>query len=259
MTTTTNIASTNWSGAVMTAGSGQSFSTVSAEWVVPTLTQVPIKGITTSDIAQWVGIDGYNSSDVAQAGVLQVVSTVNGKTTVTTQAFDEWYPASANLISSSTFAVNPGNTIKVSVETTGAGATHATFVFDDLTTGHVYTTSLTAPTGTSLQGNSAEFIAETPEWSNGIQVTQPLLSDFLNAPITFQDVDATYKTGATVSLASAQSIGVWSNEVPGDSGTYVQEAYGSIHSATDSITVTENAYWNATELVGDTFGPEHLL
>ena len=54
MTTSTNIASTNWSGAVLTAASG----------VVPTVSQVPIRGVTASDVSEWVGLDGYNSADV---------------------------------------------------------------------------------------------------------------------------------------------------------------------------------------------------
>jgi hypothetical protein len=94
MTTPTNIESTNWSGAVMTAASG-SFSTVSAEWVIPTISQLPIKNVATSDIAEWVGIGGYNSPDVCQAGVLEIVQTSNGHTTITCEAFDEWYPAAA--------------------------------------------------------------------------------------------------------------------------------------------------------------------
>lgn len=142
MTTSTNIASTNWSGAVLTAASRESFSTVSAEWVVPTVSQVPIKGVTTSDVSEWVGLDGYNSADVCQAGILETVQTsVHGGTRISCSAFDEWYPAGSNSISASSFHVNPGDTIKVTVETTGVGATKASFVFDDVTTGKIYDSS----------------------------------------------------------------------------------------------------------------------
>jgi hypothetical protein len=245
MTTSTNIESTNWSGAVITAPSGKSFSTVSAEWVVPTVTQVPIKGVTTSDVAEWVGIDGYNSADVCQAGILEIVQTsANGQTTITCEAFVEWYPAAAEIIAPSNFDVSPGNEIEVTVETSGAGATTATVIFDDITTGQIDDVTLTAPSGTSLKGNSAEFVVETPELISGKQVSQPLLTDFLNSPVVFHDVSATYKGGAAASLSSAQSIGVYSDEVPGSHG-YVQEAYGSIQPASDSVTVTEDDYWPA--------------
>jgi hypothetical protein len=128
----------------------------------------------------------------------------------------------------------------------GAGATKATFIFDDLTTGKTYDISLTAPSGTSLKGNSAEFIVETPELISGNQVTQPLLSDFLNSPVSFQDVSATYSGGSAASLSSAQTISVWSDDVSGSYGSYVQEAYGSIQTASDSVTVTEEDYWPTT-------------
>jgi hypothetical protein len=162
--TTTSLTSTNWSGAVISAAAGDSFSTVSAQWTVPTVSQLPINGVTTTDIASWVGLDGYKSNDVAQAGIQQTVTTgANGQTTVSYSAWDEWYPAGSNDISSSAFKVNPDDTVKITVETIGAGATNATFLYDDETTGQTYQTSLIAPRGTSLTGNSAEFVVETPE------------------------------------------------------------------------------------------------
>jgi len=254
------IESTNWSGAVITAAKGESFSTVSAEWVVPTVAQVPIKGVTTSDVAEWVGIDGYNAADVCQAGLLEIVQTAHGHTTITCEAFDEWYPAAGNIVPASSFQANPGDTIKVTVETSGAGATQAVFIFDDKTTHQIYETSLTAPQGTSLQGNSAEFIVETPELlTSGNQVLQPLLSDFLNSPflnlpIVFLDVSAIYSNGLAASLSSAQSIGMWTNDVPGSDGSYVQEAYGSIWPAFDAVTVTEDYYWPAPGVLGQLVG-----
>ncbi len=253
MTTPTNIASTNWSGAVLSAAPGESFSTISAQWVVPNVSQVPIAGVTISDAAEWVGIDGYNSADVCQAGILETVQTsLNGHTTIGCSAFDEWYPAGGNIIPLSSLLVNPGDTIKVTVNTSGAGATQASFIFDDETTGKTLDTSLTAPRGTSLQGDSAEVVVETPELISGNRVTQPLLADFLNSPIDFQDVSATYSGGLAANLSSAQSIGVWSDDVPGAYGSYVQEAYGSIQPGSDSITVTEDDYWpsNISTLFG---------
>jgi len=256
MTTPTNITSTNWSGAVITAAAGASFSTISAEWVVPPVAQVPIKGVATSDVAEWVGIDGYKSADVCQAGVMETVQTsANGHTTISCSAWDEWYPAASHTIAASSFQVSPGNTIKVTVETTGAGATEATFIFDNITTGETYDTSLAAPAGTHLQGNSAEVVVETPEWISGSHVSQPLLADFLGSPVVFQDFSATYQGGSSASLSSAQSIGMWTDDVPGSYGSSVQEAYGSIQSALDSVTVTEDDYW--ADPLSPLFGPHY--
>jgi hypothetical protein len=265
--TTPTVESTNWSGAVITAPSGESFSIVSAEWVVPTLAQVPIKGVTTSDVAEWVGIDGYQSNDVCQAGVIETVQTSGGKTTISCSAFAEWYPAYADIIPTSSFKVNPGDTIKVTVETSGAGATQATFIFQDLSNhnnaDNTYKITLTAPTGTHLQGNSAEFVVETPELSNGYQVTQPLLSDF-TSPIVFQDVSATLvstkgvDSAASLSSASAETISMWTEDVPGSQG-YVEEAYGSIVSSADEVTVTEDNYWPAASSGSTLFGSDYYF
>jgi hypothetical protein len=243
MATSTTFQSTNWSGAVLTAHTGESFSTVSAEWQIPKVGKVPIASVKTTDVSQWVGIDGFNSKDVCQAGVMEVVHMVNGHKTVTCSAWDEWYPAYSQNISASSFHVKPGDTISVAVETAGAGATEATFVFHDLTNGQSYETSLGAPRGVSLQGNSAEVVVETPEWISGGSVSQPLLSNFVKSPVDFHDISATYEGGAAASLSSAQSIGMWTNDVPGTGGQYIQEAYGSVDPGTDSVTVTENRYW----------------
>ena len=103
--------------------------------MVPTVAQVPINGVTISDVAEWVGIDGYQSADVCQAGILETVQTsAHGQVTISFSAFVEWYPAAADIIPASSFQVNPGDTILVTVETNGAGATTATFVLDDETT-----------------------------------------------------------------------------------------------------------------------------
>lgn len=233
--------SANWAGAVIQATPGKSFSAVSAEWVVPKVSEVP--GQTFTDAAEWVGLDGYDSNDVCQAGVLETVQTAaNGKTTVSCTAWDEWYPDGANLISSKDFAVSPGDTIRVSVETLGAGSTRAVFLFDDLTTDKSYATTLAAPPGFRLVGNSADFVVETPYWSEGNSVFQPLLTNFLRSPVEFQDVSATYANGGgNASLSGAIPIAVVSNNVPRAGGSYVQESYGSVLGHT--VSVTEDSYW----------------
>ena len=74
-------------------------------------------------------------------------------------------------------------------------------------------------------------------------MSQPLLSDFASTPVAFHDVSAIFAGGAAASLASAESIGMWTNDVPGANGSYVQEAYGAIHPAYDSVRVVEDDYW----------------
>jgi hypothetical protein len=257
MTTSTNVTSTNWSGAVIQAAAGKSFSTVSAQWKVPTVSQIPVRGVTTTDVASWVGLDGFNSADVCQAGIQETVTTgANGQTSVSISAWDEWYPAGSHTISSSAFKVNAGDTVQITVETTGAGATKATFLYDDETTGQTYQTSLTAPRGTSLTGNSADFVVETPAWSNGFSTSQPLLADFLGSPIVFQDVSAIYSGGSAASLSGALTIGM---QTTGGQGipAYAQVAYGSVSASADTVTVTEDEYWANVASPTDPFGYRH--
>jgi hypothetical protein len=53
------------------------------------------------------------------------------------------------------------------------------------------------------------------------------------------------KNGVAAGLSSAQTIGMFTDEVPGSYG-YVQEAFGSIQARSDTVTVTENDYWPST-------------
>lgn len=236
----TNLLSSNWSGAVIPATAGKSLATVSAQWVVPTVSQVPAAGQSFTDVAEWVGLDGYTSSDVCQAGVLETVQTTQGgNTTVSCSAWDEWSPAAMNTISSSDLTINPGDTVRVTVETVGKDSTSAAFLFDDVTTGHTYQTGLTASSVTSLQGDSAEFVVETPEWRYGNMPFQPSLADFVPSPITFQQASATYTDDSSASLSGGLTIGMVSNTGP---GFPVEDAYGSIQANT-AVTVTENPYW----------------
>lgn len=233
-----NLLSSNWSGAVIPATAGKNLATVSAQWVVPPVSQVPGQSFT--DASEWVGLDGYTTSDVCQAGVLETVQTTpGGSTIVSCSAWDEWSPAAANTVPPSNLTINPGDTIRVTVETLGKGSTSAAFLFDNMTTGQTYQTALTAPTGTSLQGDSADFVVETPEWQYGNATFQPLLADFVPSPITFQQASATYTDGSSASLSSGLTIGMVTNIGP---GVPVEEATGAIQ-PNAAVTVTVNPYW----------------
>jgi Peptidase A4 family len=233
----TNLLTTNWSGAVIPATASKSLAAVSAQWVVPAISQVPSQSLT--DVSEWVGLDGYASGDVCQAGVLETVQTTpRGTTMVSCSAWDEWYPAGANTISPSALTINPGDTVRVTLETLGKGSTSAAFLFDNLTTGQTYQTALTAPAGTSLQGDSADFVVEAPDWQYGNLTFQPLLADFVPSPITFQQASAINSDGSSANLSSGLTLGMVTDIGPGFA---VEEAYGAIQP--NAVTVTENPYW----------------
>ncbi len=62
----------------------------------------------------------------------------------------------------SNFPVAPGDMVTALLCTSGAGATSASAYFTNRTNGATTSLTFTAPNGTSLTGNSAEWIVEAP-------------------------------------------------------------------------------------------------
>jgi hypothetical protein len=89
--------STNWSGYVDTNSGGHTYSEVSGNWTEPTATCTS----TNSDAAFWVGLDGFTSATVEQAGTLAVC----GDGTASYYTWWEMYPTDALQIVGET--VNP--------------------------------------------------------------------------------------------------------------------------------------------------------
>ena len=247
MTTPNTAISNNWSGAQILAPAGQSLNTVSGQWTVPTVSQVPNNATGISELASWVGLDGSSgSTDVCQAGVqANVTTSATGQTAVRYYAWDEWVPNVENQLSPSVFKINPGDTINISVETAGAGATQATFLFNDKTDAQTYQDTVRAPTGVSLVGNVAEWVAEAPTETVGSTTFQPQLANYGGAPVLFSDASATYAGGATASLAAAEDINMVSSGMFGLPNG-ITTAYGSVLPGTDSILSTEADYWSTS-------------
>jgi Peptidase A4 family len=161
-----------WSGGLVLAPTGMSFHWVTGEWVVPNVAPLQEDGDYYS--AVWLGLDGnaelnaggVSSSDVVQAGVNCDVSRQNGKATQpTVYLWCEWFQDGADTgeISVGNLKVNAGDTVAVTIFTTGPGATEATIYFTNVTQ-WVGTTPLVipAPPGVSLLGNCAEWVVERP-------------------------------------------------------------------------------------------------
>ena len=94
----------NWAGYVAT-GSDGSVTSVAGTWVVPTITCSSSQ----TDLSVWVGIDGFNTKDLIQAGT---GAACNGGSA----SYDAWWevlPAPETIISSIT--VHPGDTVTASV------------------------------------------------------------------------------------------------------------------------------------------------
>jgi hypothetical protein len=138
-------ASSNWSGYAITGGTG-AFNAVTGSWKVPAVSATR-KATYSSD---WVGIDGFNNSDLIQTGTES--DYVNGAA-----RYDAWWeilPAAETVISS--ISVHPGDSMSASV-TKGSGGSW-TISISDGTTGRSFTTTQTY----SGPQTSAEWIEEAP-------------------------------------------------------------------------------------------------
>jgi hypothetical protein len=159
-----NSATSNcWCGYVNTDPSPDKYSAIEGEWIVPNTYPNSTKANGGYSVSNWVGIDGYSTSDVLQAGTNSSCTVSGGN--ITSQSalpWFEWYPAYP--IEFSNFAVHPGDTIwgYIDAESTTEGYTYL------MNVGAGTYTSITfpAPSGTSLQGSSAEWILADCSGSN---------------------------------------------------------------------------------------------
>ena len=145
--------SLNWSGYAV-AASASTVTVASGSWVVPKVTCSG--GLSYASF--WVGIDGFNSGSVEQAGTL-------GQCFAGSPSYSAWYefyPAASVTIS--TIAVKPGDAFTSTISYSGSTDTF-TVTITDTTTGKTYST--TAP-GSGAQRSSAECIAERPSIGGSI-------------------------------------------------------------------------------------------
>ena len=150
----TNATSSNWSGSVVFAPSKRSFGWVAGQWTVPN-PHAPAFGIYYA--SEWVGIDGWGSNDVLQAGTeTEIVNVIFSIKQV--YVWWEWFPSGEVAISN--FSVSPGDIMYclICVNST----TTATIYLTNQSSGVSTSFSITAPRGTTLVGNSAEWIVERP-------------------------------------------------------------------------------------------------
>jgi Peptidase A4 family len=151
--------STNWSGGVVFAPPGQSFKWVEGDWVVPNV-DAPTQN-QWYYCASWIGIDGDGSGDVCQAGVECEVYQSGSSVTRNIYPWWEWFPNYEIKITN--LGVSPGDMVTMLLCTqTGANATTAIVYITNRTNGVSTSVSFSAPMGTKLVGNSAEWIVEAP-------------------------------------------------------------------------------------------------
>lgn len=153
-----------WSGAVVHAPRGDSFTWIEGTWTVPNaFAPVHASNGVWYSASTWIGIDGIDGSgDVLQAGCDSDVMQFNWflGTYVQRQLnpWWEWFPAGSYWISN--FAIAQGDTVNCLICVTAGSTTEATIWFYNLTSGIAAHFTATAPSGTALVGNSAEWVVE---------------------------------------------------------------------------------------------------
>jgi hypothetical protein len=149
--------------------------------------------------ASWIGIDGDGSGDVFQAGI---GSQVYQKGTSISKSFYpwwEWFPTSEVQITNLTFS--PGDMVTMLLcSTQGAGSTTGTVFFTNRTTGASTNVTLTAPSGTKLVGNCAEWIVEAPT----VGGSQSALADY--GEVFFSVCEAVTNSSTTVNGGTGNNI-----------------------------------------------------
>jgi hypothetical protein len=156
----------NWSGLVATRGTADTYSGVQGEWYVPTIIK-PESGNNTHS-AFWVGVDGYNLTDLIQAGTEQ--DSIDFVLLYASEYFAWTEILPDQLTEQTAYSVNPGDDIYVGLhigDSTGAYKVHggwAWITIYDYTQGWVYPYSyqLTA----TYYGKTAEWIMERPQFGS---------------------------------------------------------------------------------------------
>ncbi len=189
--------SSNWSGAVVNPPAGQSFRWVQGDWVVPNVF-APTQNHWYY-CASWIGIDGDGSGDVCQAGVECEVYQSGTSLIRNVYPWWEWYPAGEVQITN--LGVVPGDMLTMLICTSqAAGSTTASVFITNRTSGASTSFALTAPTGTKLVGNCAEWIVEAPT----VGGSQSAIADY--GEVFFSVCEAVTNTGATVNGGSGDNI-----------------------------------------------------
>jgi hypothetical protein len=147
-----------WSGGVVLTTAADTFKSIAGIFTVPDVAP-PSSTPGTYWMVSWIGIDGYGGNDVCQIGTVQYVTLgANGSITKGCYAWTEWYPLS--WVAVPNFPISFGDTISVLLcinSPTQAGFN----MYNETTFAHTGFT-FNAPAGTTLTGNTAEWIVERP-------------------------------------------------------------------------------------------------
>lgn len=202
--------SSNWSGYVDYDNTNLPFadSYIYAYWIVPVAQHAfDTSGGGWDYSSQWVGIDGFGSSDVLQAGTEADAYASGSSTGAYYAAWIEWYPNSESRISN--FLVAPGDEMFVQVWNTSPTVGVAYLL--NITSQQVVAFTFDAPSGTSLVGNSAEWVLERPGIGDSLAtltnyVACPFDSCYAFGSVNGGTYNATYYPGTNLAGTTVYAI-----------------------------------------------------
>ena len=197
----------NWAGTAFQANAGQTFTQVVGSWTVPGVSPPafgPYAGAGNWQSVAWVGLDGFQNSDVFQAGTAQNLSTFFFITEASYFAWTEWFPAPPVAITN--FPVSPGDFVtfdltilSLAVDFFGVSVPTGQALVINATKGNFTIVAMAGPLNgqpDSFQGSSAEWIVETPGFGSGASLTFAPLPYF--GQVAFSNGIAFDSTGAGV-------------------------------------------------------------
>jgi hypothetical protein len=198
--------STNWSGGVVPSPAGDTFKWITGNWIVPDPNQPP--GLPTGQwyySSAWIGIDGWGSNDVLQAGTDSDVLVQNGVAHKSVAAWWEWFPNSSVTITN--LPVTSGDYMTCLICSTGA--TTATIYLTNLSTNTHVSFQITIPSGATFNGNCAEWILEAPTVNGGQSALCDYGATFFDEAYAYtaKNVQENAGVGNTVNMVnSANSV-----------------------------------------------------
>jgi len=196
--------STNWSGVAVFPPAGDVFKWMTGNWIVPDPNQPP--SLPTGEwyySSAWIGIDGWGSNDVLQAGTDSDVLVQNGVTHKQVSAWWEWFPNYSVTINN--FPVASGDYMTCLICATST--TTATIYLTNISTGIHTSFQITAPSGTILRGNCAEWIVEAPTVNGGQSALANYGATFFDESYAFtqKGVEVNAGTGTPINMVNSSN------------------------------------------------------
>jgi len=182
-----------WSGAVISPAPSGTFTSIEGQFTIPVPTLQAGSSPGRHFVSIWIGIDGFESNDVFQAGVIiETILNSDGSTETGYFPWYEWYPLDLTVIEG--FPASPGDVIFISL--TEVSPSVGNILFENLSQGVGVQGDISSPTpSANLQGISVEWIVEDPGLPQ---------DPFLNfGTVVFTNCAAGTSTGASVDLTDS--------------------------------------------------------